>query len=746
MDSQDGIAGREVLLEHARWVRQLARELVRDPAAADDLAQETWLAFLRARPDLERPLRPWLARVLRNAAGLGVRRRAARAAREESAAAPEGVPSAHELVERAEEQQRLARAVLELDEPYRSTLLLRYYEGLAPSAIARLRALPAATVRSHLHRGLERLRRRLDAEHGGDRRAWVAMLEPLLHAPGRAATWSTAALLALPLALVALIGLGPWRSHTPRAPASLATSQPSSAEQQRAEPSLGPAQVADRMRGERRAAGASERELSLVDAAGRALSDYAVRVDGELLRSDAAGRLLVPAGARALVPIDDERLALEEGVAHGLRARRPPAREPLQIPAQRTQEGSVETLVLPAGPRIRLELSAPAAFDLGALEASLALESADATGAPLARQIAPLRTSGAAELWVRFADGPAGPRPAGARARLELRDRAGLWLASSSLPLEQLDTALRLRLVLERTAAVTGRLLRADGAPSELALTLHPADDEARIRAYDLPDAEGRFALRWIAPGEYLLRARGSSALLWEERLQLIGGEILAREIALEAEPPAGRVSGSVTSASNAYAGQLLVFLLDGEGRTLDVFPTAWSVDAAGLRRARFRFDSAPAGALRLELASLADASLPSPLRLELDEPREGLSWRIEDERPSAELVVEPCEAENGLALERFELELRVAGGLARLWRCEGRSAADPALRSWTFLCGGLRWNRFESAGPLRRFPDELDFEWTLRAEGFRPARGTRADFESAGPGRRLARIALERE
>ncbi|HVS17461.1 MAG TPA: hypothetical protein VMT18_02590, partial [Planctomycetota bacterium] len=42
--------------------------------------------------------------------------------------------------------------------------------------LARARGVPASTVRAQLSRGLDRLRERLDGEHGGDRRAWSAAL------------------------------------------------------------------------------------------------------------------------------------------------------------------------------------------------------------------------------------------------------------------------------------------------------------------------------------------------------------------------------------------------------------------------------------------------------------------------------------------------------------------------------------------------------------------------------------------
>lgn len=45
-----------------------------------------------------------------------------------------------------------------LDEPYRTTVLLRYYEGLTAAAIARLLSVPAGTVRWRLSQALDRLR------------------------------------------------------------------------------------------------------------------------------------------------------------------------------------------------------------------------------------------------------------------------------------------------------------------------------------------------------------------------------------------------------------------------------------------------------------------------------------------------------------------------------------------------------------------------------------------------------------
>lgn len=94
----------------------------------------------------------------------------------------------------AEETRRdVVDAVLGLDEPYRTAILLRYYDGLPPRRIADRLGVPSATLRSHLHRGLQQLRARLDHKHGS-RSAWASALLPIVRAP-HAAT---------PLALLAM--------------------------------------------------------------------------------------------------------------------------------------------------------------------------------------------------------------------------------------------------------------------------------------------------------------------------------------------------------------------------------------------------------------------------------------------------------------------------------------------------------------------------------------------------------------
>jgi protocatechuate 3,4-dioxygenase beta subunit len=102
-----------------------------------------------------------------------------RARREESAVVPEPAQSPDELLERIEMQQQVVRRVLALDEPFRSTLLLRYYEGCSAAEVARRQGVPAGTVRWRLKRGLDDLRKQLDDAHQGDRKRWALLLAPL---------------------------------------------------------------------------------------------------------------------------------------------------------------------------------------------------------------------------------------------------------------------------------------------------------------------------------------------------------------------------------------------------------------------------------------------------------------------------------------------------------------------------------------------------------------------------------------
>jgi RNA polymerase sigma factor (sigma-70 family) len=170
----------EDLLAHSAWLQRLAARLV-EPSSAEDLVQETWATAVRAQPDRSRPLRPWLAEVLRNLARMRARGAARWRTRAEKVRAADDValPTPEELMTYHEAQRMVAEEVAGLQEPFRSAVLLCYGQGMEPSEIARRLSIPAGTVRWRLKRGLDDVRARLDARYGHDRRAWCVALAPV---------------------------------------------------------------------------------------------------------------------------------------------------------------------------------------------------------------------------------------------------------------------------------------------------------------------------------------------------------------------------------------------------------------------------------------------------------------------------------------------------------------------------------------------------------------------------------------
>jgi|GEM_PF-2558011 len=174
-------------MEHTRWLRSLARQLVSDANTADDVVQATLVAALAWGERPREGLRSWLAGVARNVARQIGRGETRRKRRELRGAVSEALPSAGEMVELVETQRRLATAVLGLAEHYRSTIILRFFEELTPTQIAQQLDIPASTVRVRLKRGLEQLRERLEAEYRDDDRHWSLVILPLA-LPPRGAT------------------------------------------------------------------------------------------------------------------------------------------------------------------------------------------------------------------------------------------------------------------------------------------------------------------------------------------------------------------------------------------------------------------------------------------------------------------------------------------------------------------------------------------------------------------------------
>ncbi len=162
MSESNDALGVDHLLEHQPSMQRLARQLVRDEATAEDVVQDTWIRVLNHSSRWPRAVRSWLESVVRSVASHEGRARTRRRRREAHASRPEAISSTHELAEKVDVQRALAAAVLGLNEPYRSTLLWRYFEDRTPTEIAKARGIPVSTVKTQLQRGHAALRQELE--------------------------------------------------------------------------------------------------------------------------------------------------------------------------------------------------------------------------------------------------------------------------------------------------------------------------------------------------------------------------------------------------------------------------------------------------------------------------------------------------------------------------------------------------------------------------------------------------------
>lgn len=211
----------ERLLEETRWLQSLAATLA-GPQDSEDLAQMTWLRALEQEPGRIRGLRPWLRTVLHNAL-LRVRQVESAAARREAAVARriETVSTA-DLAARASLHRTIVEAVLALDEPGRSTVLLRFFDGRPPREIARIQGVSVEAVRSRLRRALATLRTVLDRDVG-ERERWTVLVAPvggglLMSMKAKVAVATAFALLLLIAAGIAWRLTSPERAKQPSAP------------------------------------------------------------------------------------------------------------------------------------------------------------------------------------------------------------------------------------------------------------------------------------------------------------------------------------------------------------------------------------------------------------------------------------------------------------------------------------------------------------------------------------------------
>jgi len=159
----DDAAYAELVKRRQSWLRNLLRRLCRNPALADDLAQQTFLQAWRSIRGLKSPAAfgAWLRRLALNAWLAHAR---SRKSAMESAMEPVCDDNAElQVTDTGGERIDLDQALTHLAEEMRLCVVLAYSESMSHSEISEVIGLPLGTVKSHIKRGSERLRAILHA-------------------------------------------------------------------------------------------------------------------------------------------------------------------------------------------------------------------------------------------------------------------------------------------------------------------------------------------------------------------------------------------------------------------------------------------------------------------------------------------------------------------------------------------------------------------------------------------------------
>ena len=142
-----------VTLPHLDAAYNLARWLVREPAAADDIVQEAMVRALRNHAGLRGEARPWRLQIVRNVAYGALATR--RASAETSPALDDDVDPAENpeaTLGRKQTLDCLDRRLTALPEELRECLVLRELEALSYKEVASVTGVAIGTVMSRLWR------------------------------------------------------------------------------------------------------------------------------------------------------------------------------------------------------------------------------------------------------------------------------------------------------------------------------------------------------------------------------------------------------------------------------------------------------------------------------------------------------------------------------------------------------------------------------------------------------------------
>lgn len=152
--------------EYGDLAYRTAYLMTNDHQLAEEVIQEAFLDAWRGIKGFKVgfPFKPWFLKIVVNRCRMQKRHRVVPTVsleRMEPKRVATGARSADEAMASGESRQLVREAIASLGEDQRSVIMLRYFAELTVLEIAEVLSLPEGTVKSRLHRAMQRLRHRL---------------------------------------------------------------------------------------------------------------------------------------------------------------------------------------------------------------------------------------------------------------------------------------------------------------------------------------------------------------------------------------------------------------------------------------------------------------------------------------------------------------------------------------------------------------------------------------------------------
>lgn len=313
--------------------------------------------------------------------------------------------------------------------------------------------------------------------------------------------------------------------------------------------------------------------------------------------------------------------------------------------------------------------------------------------------------------WVRFGT----VDPVFERAeRLELRSADGTWRADAPVKALRGVQAAPVTLKLEARAALTGRVLDADGyAVARAQVVLREDGETARERRREsTTDAEGRYRFEYLRPVAYRVSARSLRHTPEEKGVTLVAREVTQLDFALLPLPLAGAIRGEIVTETGRSTPRARITLSGGgRGGPALVSDVNWTTHE-GRKVGRFDFGALPAGPFTLAVEK-DDWLKWEPRQLQVTAPKEDVRILVHDDMALCDYVIRARDRDNGLPLDGARVWIEFPNGPSR----ERRATWNEPIERGVPVERGFRW-RIDHPGYEMQRGDEQAFALEEHRDG----------------------------